>query len=359
MTLSLLLAMITGARARAGGSTRDDTRPPEVRCSGDRPETKLLPTPEDEEEEHPHREEGRHKQRRQQERPPPYDPEHDHPEAQTSPTGSYSMHSRGFSQEDAYEADGGRGLRFVGTREWSRHHQESSSTLTGTGSVDPSHGLWSGPGRDLSRERERERDRDRDRDYEPGRRASGGRRYLDLEGSEMYVDDEDFAPYPFTQEASLRSGLSHDLTGFSEYDVPVSGEDGPPYDPAMDDDRNLYMTGAAAAVAAAEANNRAAAKEKERVRVATRHAGKAVVEERRYSHRTSGKSSMTRDSLPSLVEKDGGMPEDDGPYKKPGYAGRRGAGMSSHASGSTSAETKDEGIMSHRVSRGSTFSGAP
>lgn len=117
---------------------------------------------------------------------------------EASTQGSYSLHSQGFSsnytqqESEAGTSQRGRepgeGGRYVGSREWARQQESQiSRNTTSTVSENP----WGGPGRQESEE---------------GGRFGGGGRHGDP------------PPYPITQDASRRSMMSHDLSGFSDFD---------------------------------------------------------------------------------------------------------------------------------------------
>lgn len=173
-----------------------------------------------------------------------------------SPTGTYSVFSRGASGSEWGHRKGmsgsdwtGRGSeaesgRYVGTREWNSHAR-GGNKLGGTRNSDP----WSGPGRDVN--------------------GDGKGSASDPSSSEGWDQHENsdghYPPYPYTQQLSANSGLSHDLSGFSAFG---GGHD---RDGSMDSlplpeqrqhknrhhDAAIAGTGAAAA-AAADATNKEA-----------------------------------------------------------------------------------------------------
>lgn len=244
------------------------------------------------------------------------------------------MHSRGVSYDDASDNGGGR---LVGTREWARYQEESSSTLIGGASVDTVSKIWTGPGRDLSREHRGHR-RGSKRESE-----SGGGGHVDFSeyDDEDSDPDEHFGGYPLTQEVSMRSGLSHDLSGFSEFETSMRHLD----DPATFEARQ-ELHGAAAAAYEADLTNQAAAKQ----RRSARFAGEAV----------PGASGRTKSRRAYPDMEAGGKYDDSVAASKSGHSAKAGSSKppgptDSPAVKDTSGygEMKDEGISSlSRIDRG-------
>ncbi|CAN0418282.1 unnamed protein product, partial [Laminaria digitata] len=174
------------------------------------------------------------------------------------------------------DGDGGGGDRFVGTREWAQQQESGKSWISRTETAeDP----WAGSGRQD----------DNDDGYGGGGgRGKGGAAAAAVGGGghDPNAPMHDLPPYPAgqmlleqqqQQQASQRSIMSHDLSGFSDYDPKPGnlkhgsggdgGEDGisAPHAAAS---ANHYggawgagragLVGAAAAAEAADANNKAA-----------------------------------------------------------------------------------------------------
>lgn len=185
------------------------------------------------------------------------------------------MYSRGFSNEESEisaRMGGGAGgsSRYVGTREWSKAQQHSSSRLTAASTEDGS--PWSGPGRDLDNEKPTTHGHNHHTGGGGG--ISGGRgagRMAAAAGYAGHEVEEEFQPYPLGQDASKRSCLSHDLSGFSDYDAPQKASD-LAFDAWDSEDvpgRGEAGYGAAAAAAAERTNQRvAAAKAKAKAKAA-------------------------------------------------------------------------------------------
>lgn len=183
----------------------------------------------------------------------------------------YSLFSQGFSNLDS-EGGGGAGDRVVGSREWSRH--QVTSQRSPKVHVPSGEHPWAGAAGD---EDAGDRSKAKAAQAEAARAQQQSYHHQD---SEEWADDmvgageegrgghlHDMPPYPLTNEPSARSGLSHDLSGFSDFDAPARALSGGITDPhpAASDPHHLARiagTGAAAA-AAAEATNEAARRAKQ------------------------------------------------------------------------------------------------
>ncbi|CAM9536101.1 unnamed protein product [Ectocarpus sp. 12 AP-2014] len=181
----------------------------------------------------------------------------------------------GTSELSGQEGDaGGGGSRFVGTTEWARQQRsQNSSQFTADRDGGSSAGPWSGPGRQTS-----------GWDKDGGGRQHRGRGKYAGEDGRMH----DLPPMPDKKQMpSNHSVLSHDLSGFSDFDptpksthrhqrdasesVGSGGSGGAAGDitaphPAPSDriNWNRGLTGAAAAAADADARNLARKQQQER-----------------------------------------------------------------------------------------------
>ncbi|CAM9540329.1 unnamed protein product, partial [Ectocarpus fasciculatus] len=193
----------------------------------------------------------------------------------------------GNSEIAGQEGDaGGGGSRFVGSREWARQQQsQNSSQFTADREGSSVTGPWSGPGRQTS-------------GWDGAARDGGGRQHR---GRGKYAGDDgrmhDLPPMPDKKKMpSNHSVLSHDLSGFSDFDptpkntyhqrdasesVGSGGSGGANGDitaphPAPSDriNWNRGLTGAAAAAADADARNLARKQQREREAAAAEMAQK-------------------------------------------------------------------------------------
>eukprot|EP00903_Cladosiphon_okamuranus_P009160 g8753.t1 len=187
------------------------------------------------------------------------------------------------NSEFAGDSAAGGSDRLVGTREWSRHQQQSQNSSQFTierGGGDDDGVPWAGPGREDSGRDYSKQDRRRRRGGGHGSRGPGRAGGFVGEDGRMH----DLPPLPEKAKApSNHSVLSHDLSGFSDFDAvsrPThhardysgSGSGGSGGDitaphPAPSDRKywNRGLTGAAAA-AAADADARNAARKEQRDR---------------------------------------------------------------------------------------------
>lgn len=199
-------------------------------------------------------------------------------QAPSSPSGTYSLYSRGISAAESERYDDGRGTgshRHVGTRDFARHNDEASSRFTESsigGGRDQDH-EWSGPDGDpYDPERSGVASEYTDEDS----RNSSGWTYKtnDKRAARRTAYDEPapLPPYPFDQQKSDRSGMSHDLSGFSDFDSQQNGQKSKLFED--DPEYGEYRTPGAAAAAAAEATNAAAAEGKKRGNVVVSGSGR-------------------------------------------------------------------------------------
>lgn len=167
----------------------------------------------------------------------------DQPQVPSSPAGTYSMYSRGFSLGEGSDGyyDDGRGNRYVGTREWGRNQQqESSARMTESAGGDgDEENTWTGYADEAS-----------------GIRRGGG------EGRAQDPVAGELPPFPYQHENSSRSFMSHDLSGFSDFDpIPKgSGHREMPRDGGASAPPLVIAGTGAGAAAAADAANAAASK---------------------------------------------------------------------------------------------------
>lgn len=243
----------------------------------------------------------------------------------------YSMYeSSALAEEEGGEAGG----RAVGTGEWTRHQQsQNSSQFTSETDRD---NPWKNSGRDLS-----------GRDL-PGERgvvaAAGQGRVGAFTGDDGRLHDlpplggKVLAP-------SSHSVLSHDLSGFSDFDsVPSkynrddSGDITAPH-PAPSDRRNWKRAGlteAAALAADADAQNLVRQKQRER------EAAEAAAEKKRAALRTERKAAATAGV--GVVPGPDGSGGSGGSAKRP--PGARAGGAAVRDTGDMKDEDESQGGMS-------------
>lgn len=207
----------------------------------------------------------------------------------------YSTYVTEYSGEEG-DAGGG-GSRFVGTREWARQQRsQNSSQFTADRDGGASSGPWSGPGRQTS-----------GWDKDGGGRQHRGRGKYAGEDGRMH----DLPPMPDKKQMpSNHSVLSHDLSGFSDFDptpksthrqrdasesVGSGGSGGGAGDitaphPAPSDriNWNRGLTGAAAAAADADARNLARKQQREREAAAKDSAQKRAAKKGALSAEAGG-----------------------------------------------------------------------